>query len=444
MFLSFSTAKDLKNQAEILPSGPAWKSQSISPAYPTKAAVVLYYRDSVECMQALVSSPLLQDHMQYKPFRLYDSATKVMRVYTEWLSGDAAHYMQDHMQYKPFRLYDSATKVMRVYTEWLSGDAAHYMQICNDKFYHYLDVSPRASQEKIPEGGTLIGAIISSDKTHISAQTGNRAAHPLLLSCANINMNVRNKASGHLFVLLALLPIPIYHHKKSVIRGMLENRLFHECLDIVLGPLKKVAEIGMMFADPLGNLRRCYTPIAAYIVDTPESALIAGVGALTSSVTMAMYKNFGDDFRHPPRTGASTLKSIAALEAKYDPWELEKFKEMSFELYHLNGVNRPFWLDWPLSDPSIFLTPEPLHHWHKQFWDHDVKWCINAVGAAELDFRFSVLQPRTGYRHFKEGISALKQVTGREHRNIERYVVALIAEAVSDDFVYAVRSLMDF
>jgi hypothetical protein len=38
----------------------------------------------------------------------------------------------------------------------------------------------------------------------------------------------------------------------------------------------------------------------------------------------------------------------------------------------------------------------------------------------------------------------LKQVTGREHRDIQRYIVAIIADAVPKDFLIAIRSLMDF
>ena len=66
------------------------------------------------------------------------------------------------------------------------------------------------------------------------------------------------------------------------------------------------------------------------------------------------------------------------------------------------------------------------------------------MGAAELDFRFSVLQSHTGYRHFARGISSLKQVTGREHWDIQRYIIAVIAGAFPKDFLIAVRSLMDF
>ena len=87
---------------------------------------------------------------------------------------------------------------------------------------------------------------------------------------------------------------------------------------------------------------------------------------------------------------------------------------------------------------------EPLHHWHKQFWDHDAKWCIRALGGPEIDFRFSILHPSTGYRQFPEGIAKLKQVTGREHRDVERYLIGVIANAVPRPFLLAIRALMDF
>lgn len=196
-------------------------------------------------------------------------------------------------------------------------------------------------------------------------------------------------------------------------------------------------------SDPLGYQRFCFPPLAAYIVDTPESALIAGVGGKTSSVTMAFYKHFGDNFRHEPRTASTTVAQLMAIEERVNPWNLVPYASQA-ATFRLNGVHRPFWRDYPLAEPSNFLTPEPLHHWHKQFWDHDVKWCINAVGAAEIDFRFSILHPHTSFRHFKEGISSLKQVTGREHRDVERYIIPVIAGAVSASFLVAIRSLLDF
>ena len=273
--------------------------------------------------------------------------------------------------------------------------------------------------------------------------TGGRQAHPLLISLANILSDFRMKASNHAFLLLALLPISKFIHKDRKTRGVLENRMIHECLDFILKPLKKAAEVGIMMSDPLGFRRYVFTPLAAYIVDVQEALALSGVAGKTSHVTEANYKSFGDPFQHEPRTASTTLARLHAIEETVSPWELAKYIK-ACGTQRLNGVHRPFWRDWPLSEPSVFFTPEPLHHWHKMFWDHDAKWCIHAVGSAEIDFRFAILHSHTGFRQFNEGISKLKQVTGREHREIQRYLVPTIADAVPKDFLIAIRSLMDF
>ena len=63
------------------------------------------------------------------------------------------------------------------------------------------------AQDKLPEGATVLGAVLSSDKMQLTSMTGNHRAHPLLISLANINMEFRTKACHHAFLLLALLPI---------------------------------------------------------------------------------------------------------------------------------------------------------------------------------------------------------------------------------------------
>lgn len=275
--------------------------------------------------------------------------------------------------------------------------------------------------------------------------TGNRSAYPMLISMADLDMDFRMKACHHAFLLLALLPIPKFREKDAEIRGVLANRLFHAVLDFILAPLKKCAEIGLMMTDPLGWRRWCFTPLVGYVVDTPESTLIAGVAGKRSSVTTATYKDFGDAFRHPPRTASTTLDQLAELEKTLDPWDLPTYIKNA-KAKGLNGVHRPFWRDWPLAEPCDFLTPEILHHWLKMFYDHLVKWCLAAVGSAEIDFRFAVSRPHTGMRHFREGISKAKQTTGREHRDIMRYIVPIIAEArgVTKGFLTAITSLVDF
>ncbi|KAG1906124.1 uncharacterized protein F5891DRAFT_975575 [Suillus fuscotomentosus] len=295
-------------------------------------------------------------------------------------------------------------------------------------------------QSQYPIGATILGAVLSSDKTNITTMTGARIAHPLLLGLTNICMRTRTKLSSKAFMLMALLPIPKYLHPNQRMCGMLEDRVVHECLSIVLKPLMIAAEVDIMMSDPVGNVRHCLTPLAVYIVDTPEAAMLACMRGKTSPFTMASYLQFGDHFQHPARTCAITLAQLASITV--DPNDLEAYFEACAE-HRLNGVHAPFWKGYPHADPSIFLTPEPLHHWHKEFYDHDLQWCLKVVGAQELDFRFSILQPITGYHHFAGGISKLKQVTGRVHRDIQCYIVGLISGVAPRHFMIAICALMD-
>ncbi|KAG2100261.1 hypothetical protein BD769DRAFT_1291473, partial [Suillus cothurnatus] len=344
LHLSFKNAKELRSRAEMLPSGPSWKCQTISSIHPTKSPIRLFWRDPVECLESLFSNPLFHDKLDFIPRRVYKTAERLLRVYSEWLTGDSAWEMQT----------------------------------------------------QLPRGATVLGTILSSDKTNITTMTGARVAHPLLLGLANIRMCTRTKLSSKAFLLMALLPIPKYLHPNQRMRGMLEDRLVHECLSIVLKPLMKAAEVRIMMSDPVGNVRHCFTPLAAYI--------LAGITV--------------------------------------NPDDLEAYFEACADS-RLNGVHAPFWMDWPLADPSIFLTPESLHHWHKEFYDHNLQWCIMVVGAQELDFRFSILQLTTGYCHFSGGISKLKQVTGRGHHDIQCYIVGLISGAAPRHFVIVIHALMD-
>jgi hypothetical protein len=223
------------------------------------------------------------------------------------------------------------------------------------------------------------------DKTSITVMMGGHQAHPLLLSLAGLDMHFRMKASNRAFLLIVLLPIPKFIQKDRKIRGMLGAHLTHKCLDFLIEPLKIAAQIGVMMSDPIGNLKYCFTPLAAYIVDTPESAMLSGVAGKTSSVTMAYYKHFGDPVQHEPQTASTTLAQLQVIENAVHSWNLNPYVKEAAK-FRLNGVHRPFWCNWRMAKLSNFLTPEPLHHWHRMFWDHDAKWCVHVLGEAEIDF----------------------------------------------------------
>ncbi|KAN0101088.1 hypothetical protein V8E55_001072 [Tylopilus felleus] len=199
-------------------------------------------------------------------------------------------------------------------------------------------------QSQIPAGGTLCSVILSSNKTHIMNIAGGRIAHSLLISLANIKMSVRNKGSSHAFLLLALLPIAQFTHPKKRIWGVLN-----------------------------------------------ASAMIDCMHSLTSHVTMATYKNYGDAQCHEPCTTDITLSQLASIDC--DPLLVEEYFAacMQFQL--------------------------------SEFWNHDVWWCIQGLEDTAIDFQFSIIPPITGLCQFPTGITKLKQIC---------------------DIVIAIHALMEF
>jgi hypothetical protein len=78
----------------MLPKAPEWRWKRWDTQYPTKKKLDLFYRDPLACIQSILSSPLMKDHLQFSPLRVFDSSARAMRIYSEWLTGDVAWSMQ--------------------------------------------------------------------------------------------------------------------------------------------------------------------------------------------------------------------------------------------------------------------------------------------------------------------------------------------------------------
>ncbi|KAG1718492.1 hypothetical protein EDB19DRAFT_1899235 [Suillus lakei] len=104
---------------------------------------------------------------------------------------------------------------------------------------------------------------------------------------------------------------------------------------------------------------------------------------------------------------------------------LREFQEEA-KVHSLSGVHQPFWRNWPYADPSCFLAGEILHTCHKFFFGHPFKWCKESVGKDELD--------RVGTCHFSSGVCQMKQMTGREHWDLQRTLVPSITRVVPPQF----------
>ena len=243
--------------------------------------------------------------------------------------------------------------------------------------------------------------------------------------------------------------VPIAKFESSELQGVLTNCLLHRCLDVILANLKECSVNAQMMLDPAGRLRNVRTFLAAYIADLPEQQALACVASNYAPSSVAGPTTLGDSAPQPLRRGSDTLRAIEAimesLEETTDQINITGFRKLARER-SLNGVDKPFWRDWLYADPSLFLAPDALHQWHKLFQDHPIEWAKRWLGSPELDRRLSVLQPRVGFRHFRNGFTRFRQHTGKETKDVERVFLGVIAGHlnVSSGILKAMRAFLDF
>jgi len=404
---TITSAQDLRNRVEELPHVPRWQHQDIKiDNFRTKEPITLYWRDGLEVVQHLFANPVFANCMETNPYKLLEVDTG-----------------------------------LQVYGEFMSAEYAWNYQVRS-----FLILLLRLScyaQSTIPPGHTMIGVIGASDKTPLTIGSGNKEMHPLLLSIANIDAGVRMKATSHAFALAAYLPIPKFLDVSPPVQACLAARVFHICLSIVTSNLRVAEKNGVVMSDPAGLQHVCHTPLASWIADLPEQRMLACVLGNQSPFSTATHDEFGDDYEHPRRTRDHTLQRIRHACLQTIPTFIPAFLKTCQPL-GLNGVHQPFWRDWGDADPSRFLTPDALHAWHKFVFDHALKWVINIMGGNELDRRMSAIQPRVGVRHWRNGISKLKQITGREHRDLQKVLVVVAAGAVPASVLRAIRALIEF
>jgi len=268
---------------------------------------------------------------------------------------------------------------------------------------------------------------LGSDKTHLTVLAGDKKAWPVYLSIGNLKSTICNKPSNHAWVLIGYIPIVKFEDHKDIC-GTLENRLFHQCLTIILKPLVNAGEAGVVLADSSGNHRHCYPILAAYLADYPEQILLNIAAQKNSPTTTASFHDLGSHITSPPRTRQWIVSRLIQVRQLADPNDVPNYLKEAKKL-GLNGVDQPFWLELPRYQPELCIAPDILHGLHRFWRDHILKWTRFLIGDKELDKRLRALQPMVGMRHFKIGISHLSQWTGREDRELQRVLLAVIAGA---------------
>ena len=216
-------------------------------------------------------------------------------------------------------------------------------------------------------------------------------------------------------------------------------------MQTIVKPLERAGRDGIILVSGDGAARRCFPILAAYVGDYPEQILVSLVKTGTCPICPAPRNDIGNwDSILEPRDAQKITEALNAI----DKGATEFTKACANA--GIKPVQCIFWKNLPYVDIYRSITPDILHQLYQGLLKHLIGWIRAICGDAEIDARCRRLPPNHHIRLFMKGISHLSRVTGTEHDQISRFLLALVADVrlphghSNARLVRTVRAVLDF
>ena len=270
---------------------------------------------------------------------------------------------------------------------------------------------------------TIVLLIISSDKTQLTTFCGKKA-YLVYLTIINIPKHIHHKPSQQSQVLLAYLPTSTLRHitNKASHHQCLSN-LFHHCMQYIVKPMESAGHDGILLISSDGAVRRCFPILAAYVGDYLEQTLVMLVKNGNCPICPASRENIGDwESKLEPRNMQKIIKALNSVDRG-----ATKFSKACAEV-GIKPVQCVFWKNLPFVDIYCSITPDILHQLYQGILKHLISWIQAACGDTEIEAQCHHLPPNHHIQLFMKGICHLSHVTGIEHDQISRFLLALVVD----------------
>ncbi|KAG8730952.1 hypothetical protein FRC10_002161, partial [Ceratobasidium sp. 414] len=395
--LSFGSSYTLNNLIDALPlAGPKWNVKAVKitgdklgpDGKPLTEIVELWHRDILGIIQELLENHTYGKDLVFAPCEKWNDADHTERVYDEMWTGDWWKRLQE------------------------SG--------------------------LLPPDATILPVILASDATHLTNFGGGKHAYPVYITLGNIPKAIRRQPNSYGTLLLGYLPAQKLECFTKKGKTHQKERLFHQCMTEMVKPLEQAGREGVEMTCGDGKIRRCFPILAAYCADNPEQTLVACCKKnLCHRCTVERDKR-GDYAESPDRHHVDSANALIA----------QARRRRGTQYLVNNGLHpfgEPFWARLPHCNIYTALTPDLLHQLHKGvFREHVMAWCLKLVDKDEFNDRFKAMPSHSNLRHFAKNVSELSQTTGKEHREMEKVFIGVMAGLIPNDVMPALRSLLDF
>jgi hypothetical protein len=291
--------------------------------------------------------------------------------------------------------------------------------------------------------------VIATDKTRLTNYSGNKQAYPVYMTVTNLDKAVRRKTSAHSQILLGYLPVPTFDNFNANTKSAASQEFFHRCMEMIMKPLIDAGKNGIEMVCADGWKRLIFPFLAIYVGDAPEKSLVTCTKQNYCPKCLVSPQHRGDPLPfdpddHPPsREPFFTLRVLNIMKNT-------GVKTATFKQNGLQPIHRPFWADLPYTNIFTAITPDILHELHQGvIGDHIIPWLIQLAnsgsnaGSDETNHRFRAMPTYCGLRNFENGITSVSQMSGNEHREIERVMLGLFAGGVPPDAQRAASALLE-
>lgn len=398
LHLSYGNARELYSLIDSIPSrGKFRKTTLLLPGYEEVGPIEVWHRPLKEVVQSILAQPDLAPHMLWAPEMRY--------------SGDT--FDEQYRQFGEVNTTD-----------------------------HWWE-----EQANSPDGSTICPLIISMDETCLTDFGGDQVVYPVTVAPAIVPGPIRARMSSMARQLVGYIPtddpVGIIGPKEDTSHWNLA--VHHASLKMMFSPAREAMKgPGWPTVCGDGFLRLIIPTFPSFLTDFPEQGTFTACrGCGTCDIPdneMGMQKI--GNIRDP----AETLNHLHIAGNILGVGDVEQY----LKEHRLKYVFRPWWEGMTRCNPHLACMPDLLHQVWQGLIKHLTVWIIVIVGKVEVDARVRRLAPCHGSRHFKNGITGLAQISGREHRQIATFLLAIVqgvpglSAPDQVDLSSATRALIDF